>query len=155
MLERLPLLQSVVPPFRSRHEQGRKDVDVASHHVSEYVLPTAALELLDVVNARIVLLPLVQSDSSQGGPMTPEQRFESWHDEQGHGNCAEIIGERIGFLAGYAQGQAGMRPWIQHNPACWDSQCHHTVSDDKCECDCGLVAALRTLPTEEAPHAEG
>ena len=82
--------------------------------------------------------------------MTPEQRFESWHDEQGHGNCAEIIGERIGFLAGYAQGQAAGREEAakiveqardQHTEAGEDADTAFLVLD-------AAACAIRTLPAE-------
>lgn len=73
--------------------------------------------------------------------MTPEQRFEEWwfrvpqpSPQEEHENIA-----RTAFLAGYAQGQAALDPYVQHTKKCrepWDNP------PAWWKCTCGLDAVL-------------
>ena len=90
--------------------------------------------------------------------MTPEQRFEAWwsHVDQGALIASNEDARKIWF-AGYAQGQAGMREAaakIVEQQGCNEYESAKIKQHGE-SCPISIAQAIRTLPTEEAPHAEG
>lgn len=92
--------------------------------------------------------------------MTPEQlnylcqNTKCLKPIQSHGYC-EVCSVAYGH--GYAQGQAGMREAaakIVEQQGCNEYESAKIKQHGE-SCPISIAQAIRTLPTEEAPHAEG
>lgn len=95
--------------------------------------------------------------------MTPEQLFEAWWKMQGEfydiasvrAYAMNMIDMRAAFLVGYAQGQAGMKEAAAKVAAAYPDKRLSGFTQGEKDMAIGIAQAIRTLPAEEAPHAEG